>query len=229
MAWRGPRWALSAAVAGTVLALVLGVWADSDSARPRDTDATRVDSAGDGKKGDLLESIHRPVPVIGRGPRYRPGPAGKLVAAGRPVGRLHCTRARRPRYGTHLEIFGRGKDLVIPAGIGIAPPRVRDGAYVRAGRCWYPMRTLEPTGLIEIDDGVTATLGEFFDLWGQPLSRTRLVGFRARSGKLVSAYVNGRRWKGDPRLIPLRRHAAIVLEVSGYFPPTREYAFPPGL
>jgi hypothetical protein len=45
----------------------------------------------------------------------------------------------------------------------------------------------------------------------------------------VSAFVNGKRWTRSPRLIPLKRHDAIVLEVGGYFPPTRRYSFPDGL
>jgi hypothetical protein len=129
----------------------------------------------------------------------------------------------------HLEVFAKRLDVVVPAGIGIAPPRVRDGAYVRSGRCEYPARTFEPTGLIEVDSGAELTLGQFFDLWGQPLSQRRLLGFRAGREDRVSAFVNGERRPGDPRSLPLRRHDAIVLEVRGYFPPTRRYLFPPGL
>jgi hypothetical protein len=100
---------------------------------------------------------------------------------------------------------------------------------VTDGRCSYPIRTLEPTGLIEIDEGSHPTVGAFFDLWGQRLSRKRMLGFRAAPGQHVSAFVDGKRWRRSPRLIPLGRHAAIVLEVGGYFPPTRRYAFPDGL
>jgi hypothetical protein len=145
------------------------------------------------------------------------------------VGGLSCSRASTDRFGVHLEVFAKEIDMVIPAGIGVAPPRVRDGAYVRAGRCSYPAQTLEPTGLIEVDEGRSLTLGQFFDLWGQPLSRTRLVGFKAKPGEQVRAYVNGRRRRGDPRQTPLARHAAIALQVGGYFPPPPRYAFPPGL
>jgi hypothetical protein len=169
-----------------------------------------------------------PVPRIGTGSAYRPPPAGRLVAKGKPIGVARCTRAVRKRFGVHLEIFARRRDLVIPAGVGVAPPRVRDGAYIKNGSCWYPVRTLEPTGLIELDEGTRMTLGEFFAVWGQPLSTTRVVEFSAPSGQSVSAFVNGRRWRGDPSAIPLSRHAAIVLEVGGYFPPTRRYVFPPG-
>jgi hypothetical protein len=170
-----------------------------------------------------------PVPAFGHGPRYRPSPGGNLVAAGTPVGRLRCAQVKRKPYGAHIEIFAKRRDLVIPAGIGIAPPRSREGAYVTGGRCWYPVRTLEPTGLIEIDEGVQATLGDFFDLWGQRLSRRRLLSFRAPQDNEVEVFVNGKRWHEDPRSLPLRRHTAVVLEVGGYFPPTRLFVFPPGL
>jgi hypothetical protein len=145
------------------------------------------------------------------------------------VGRLRCGRASPRRYGAHLEVFANRRDVVIPAGIGIAPPRVRDGAYVKGGRCSYPLRTVEPTGLIEIDESIQPTVGELFDVWGQPLSRNRVLSFRAVPGKLVSAFVDGKQWRRNPRLIPLARHAAVVLEVGGYFPPTRRYSFPDGL
>jgi hypothetical protein len=172
---------------------------------------------------------HGPVPVFGHGHRYHPPPSGRAASAGRPVGRLRCRRASPERYGSHLEIFANRHDLVIPAGIGVASPRVRSGAYVKGGRCSYPLRTLEPTGLIEIDEGVHPTVGELFDLWGQHLSRDRLLSFSAAPGQLVSAFVDGKRWRRSPRAIPLERHAAVVLEVGGYFPPTRRYFFPDGL
>jgi hypothetical protein len=175
------------------------------------------------------DRMRAPIPRLGRGPRYRPPPSSGGLAAGEPIDGMLCRADAGRRFGAHLEIFARGLDLMIPAGVGIAPPRVRDGAYVRAGRCSYPVRTLEPTGLIEVEVGSRPKLGDFFKLWNQPLSRTRLVGFRSPPGERVSAYVNGRRWAGDPRAIPLARHTAIVLEVGGYFPPTRVYAFPPKL
>jgi hypothetical protein len=91
------------------------------------------------------------------------------------------------------------------------------------------VRTREPTGLIEVDEGVEVTLGHFFDLWDQPLSKRRLLSFRAQLGEEVEVFVNGKRRRGDPRSLPLSRHAAIVLEAGGFFPPTRSYVFPPGL
>ncbi|MDX6643117.1 MAG: hypothetical protein QOD76_1079 [Solirubrobacteraceae bacterium] len=165
----------------------------------------------------------------GPGPRYRPPPLGTAAAAGAPIDGLRCSRPPVKRFGAHLEIFDAGLVVAIPPGIGIAAPHQRRGAYVRAGRCSYPVRTTEPTGVIEVAAHARVTLGQFFDVWGQPLSRERVAGFDAAPGERVAAFVAGRRWRGDPRAIPLHRHAVIVLEVGAHVPPHRTYFFPPGM
>ncbi len=116
--------------------------------------------------------------------------------------------------------------LPIPAGIGIAPPQRRRGAYVLGGACSYALRTFEPTGVVVVDRlGRVPLLGGLFAVWGQALGRMRLAGFRGP----VAAFVDGRRWAGMPSLIPLRPHAEIVLEIAGQVPPHPAYLFPPGL
>ena len=103
----------------------------------------------------------------------------------------------------------------------MAPPLARDGAYVTRARCSYAVRTTTPTGVIEVVAAKNATIGDLFRVWGQPLTRARLAGFRGR----VHAYVAGSRWRGDIRTIPLRRHAQIVLEIGGYVRPHRFFLF----
>jgi len=154
---------------------------------------------------------------IGVGPGYRLPPAPAAVLRGAPVGRFRCTSAGGRRVGVHLELFVRRRVLIVPAGIGLG----------RRGACSYPLRTREPTGVIELRPGVRATLGDFFRLWGQPLDRHRIAGFPSRAPLL--AFVAGRRWRGEPRSIPLRRHAQIVLELGGYVPPHPHYLFAGGL
>jgi hypothetical protein len=170
-----------------------------------------------------------PPPAIGPGPRYKPPPAGAAAKAGRPLEGLRCRTATGDTYGAHLEIFANRRGVLVPAGIGVAPPRLRHGVYVRRGRCSYPVRTLEPTGLIEVEAGTKATLGDLFRLWGQRLSPTRVLSFPAGRGKRVTAYVDQRRWRGDPRDIPLERHAAIVLHVGGHVRLYGPFLFPRGL
>ena len=165
---------------------------------------------------------------IGRGALYHPGPRGPLLAAGRMIAGLACSRGHERRVGAHLELFARGLVVLVPAGIGIAPPLHMHGLKA-SGACSYPVRTREPTGVIELVPGVPATLGEFFAVWGQPLGPHRLVGFRTVGVERVRAWVDGRVWRGDPRSIPLLRHTEIVLELGRFVPPHASYRFEKGL
>jgi hypothetical protein len=174
---------------------------------------------------ERARSLPKSAPSVGPDARWRPPSLSPAVARARPVRGMRCTRDERPRFGVHLELFARRRVMIVAPGIGIAPPRTRSGAYVEGGRCSYPLRTREPTGVIEVAPGATLRLGDLFALWGRPLSRRRIAGFRGP----VEAYVGGARWEGDPRRIPLRRHAQIVLEVQGHVPPHATYRFPPGL
>jgi hypothetical protein len=163
----------------------------------------------------------RPVAAGGIGPAWR---IGQVVRDGAPVDALRCTRAPAAT-AVHVELFARGHVVIVPAGIGIAAPRHRAGAYVTGGRCRYPLWTSEPTGLVRVGrPGLT--LGDLFAVWGQPLARGRLGRWRAA----VTAHVDGVRWRGDPRTIPLRRHAQIVLQAGApVLRPHARYAFPAGL
>jgi hypothetical protein len=168
--------------------------------------------------------------TVGPGAAYRPAPRGAAVGAGRPVDGLRCARARGPRFGAHIEMFAHQHVVAIPTAIGIAPPVTLNGAArVQSGRCYYPLMTTDPTGVLEIRDGERLTLGALFALWGQPLSHHGAAGFTAPRGQALVAYVGTERWRGDPRAIPLRRHARIVLEIESHVPPHTSYDFPPGL
>jgi hypothetical protein len=173
-----------------------------------------VAGCGDDRRPE--PSLPKTAPSVGPTRSHRPPSLSVRAARGEPIGALRCTRGKTARFGVHLELFAARRVVLIPPGIGIAPPRRRAGAYVSGGRCSYPLRTREPTGVIEVDQaGRTKELGQFFAVWGQPL--------RGR------AYVNGRPWRRDPRAIPLARHAQIVLEAGGYVRPHASYRFPPGL
>jgi hypothetical protein len=127
----------------------------------------------------------------------------------------------------HLELFAGRRVVIVPAGIGVARPFTLRFGSIRPSGCTYPARTLTPTGVIEVRSGSRLRLGDVFRLWGQPLERDRLAGFR--SERPLLAFVGGRRWRGDARRIPLERHAQIVLELGGYVPPHPSYLFPRGL
>jgi hypothetical protein len=165
---------------------------------------------------------------IGQGAAFRPVPGGNpAVGAGARVGPLRCRSSNSSSYGAHVELFAYDRGVQVPAGIGISGAR-RRGAFVVSGRCHYALSTVDPTGVVQVQhqtSSSTPTVGDLFALWGQPLSRNRLASFPGP----VIAFIDGRRWAGDPRSIPLRRHAQIVLEVGPLVPPHPSYLFPPGL
>ena len=169
---------------------------------------------------------------FGAGARFAPSARGSEVAAARPVAGMSCGPGTGRPYGVHVELFAAGRAVRVPAGIGLAPPLRRSGALVTGERCVYPLRTVDPTGVIDVEarpGDRPPTLGALFALWGQPLTGRRLAGFRAGPGQRVSAFLDGRRWVGDPRSLPLRRHAAVVLELGPAVSPHPSYVFAPGL
>jgi hypothetical protein len=122
---------------------------------------------------------------------------------------------------THLAIFYHGMQVQIPRLIGMAavPPQ----------GCLYWIHTHSPDGIIHVESPVLAPegsagfdLGMFFDIWGQPLARDNIAGLKGP----VAAYVNGTRYDGDLRQIPLKSHQQIVLEIGTPTVPAPNYAFP---
>jgi hypothetical protein len=179
----------------------------------------------------LLSGGHHPaarsawpvVSPIGRGPRFELPPGARANRA-EPIGALRCGRSGGVWSEAHVEVFALGRVVILPPGIGVATPRRQVGAVVRSGRCVYPVRTTDPTGVVRFRSGVGLDLADVFAVWGQPLSQHRLLGFRGD----VRVYVDGRRLPGTPGTVPLRRHAEIVVEVGAYVPPHRSYLFVDG-
>jgi hypothetical protein len=203
-----PRSRIVSAALGALLLAGCGAGRDGASTAPPDA-----------------SSSLRPIRA-GTGPAFRLAPRGARAARAAAINGMRCVRRDGERVQAHLELFAAGRVVPIPPGIGVAPPLRRSGAYVDHGRCTYPARTTEPTGLLELRRGAGLTLGQLFDVWGQPLSRTRMASFAATPARPVRAYVDGVRWTANPRAIPLRAHAVIVLEVGPYVPPHANYRFP---
>jgi hypothetical protein len=151
--------------------------------------------------------------AIGKGPEF--------VPVARTVGPC-STGPVRGRFRAHVELFGRRQAVVIPAGIGLGGPLEREHHRIVGAGCRAPARTLDPAGVVDFDrPGLT--VGDLFAIWGEPLTRDRMAGFRGR----VSAFVAGRGVAGAPAAIALSDGAQIVLQVGGYIPPHRSFRFPP--
>lgn len=131
----------------------------------------------------------------------------------------------------HLTVFVDGKARQIPGGIGIAAPRqvqpTPRGPFVAGGARFSWLHTHAPDGIVHIESPVrrTFTLGELFDVWGQPLGPKRVGPAFGR----VTAFFDGRHYPGSPRDIPLTAHAQIQLDVGRPQVAASSIAFPAGL
>jgi hypothetical protein len=141
---------------------------------------------------------------------------------------IACQASEQVAYHihAHLTIYASGARQVVPAGIGIpGPQQVVDG-LVEGGKCLYWLHTHDSTGVVHIESPVQRvyTLGQFFDVWGRPLSDAQA----GHATGHVTAFVNGKRFAGDPRSIKLTPHAVIQLDVGKVVPP-QPFTFPAGL
>jgi len=168
-----------------------------------------------------------------------PGPAIATVASfdngspGTTIDGIKCTTNEQLAYHvhSHLAIFVNGQAMGIPMGIGIAPPRQTQpgatGDFVVGGSCFYELHAHTADGVIHIESptpGKVYTLGEYFDIWNQPLGPDQVA---SATGK-VTAYRNGQLVSGNPRNILLGAHVVIQLDVGKVVAP-KPYTFAAGL
>jgi hypothetical protein len=181
-----------------------------------------------------------PAPAPGPlGPEGVPIPHGKLLAGvgtvrlGETVDGVTCQATEEVVYHihAHLTIFVRGRAYVVPIGIGIGPPisgvSTPVGLFAERGSCFMWLHTHALDGVIHIEspNAHTYTLGQFFAVWGQQLSTTR-VG--PAKGKVTSFY-DGKVWTANPAEIPLTGVAQIQLDVGSPIVAPEHIVFPLGL
>jgi len=103
----------------------------------------------------------------------------------------------------HLDVFVHGKQVTVPATIGIDP----------AGQFIAPLHTHDASGVIHVESPTERafSLGEFFDVWGVLFTRD-CVGSLCTSGdNRLRVFVDGHEATGDPRRLELFSHEEIVV------------------
>jgi hypothetical protein len=183
--------------------------------------------------------VLKPAPAAGAlGPEGVPVPVAAPLAGvsasttGQPVDGISCQTSEQTLFHihAHLVIFVNGMQRQIPAAIGIPGAQAQStasGPFIGSGTCFYWLHTHAADGIIHIESPVTRTytLGNFFDEWGQPLGPDQVgpaVGH-------VTVIYNGTAYRGNPRDIPLTKHAQIQLEVGTPLIAPQSIAFPAGL
>jgi hypothetical protein len=161
-----------------------------------------------GPKG--LEGVPIPqVPALGKVSELHPGQT---------IDGIRCDTAEKVAFHihAHLAIFVNGKQKQVPYGIGIGLPlrgvNSAAGPFVTQGSCFAWLHTHAGDGIIHMEapKQMTFTLGQFFDVWGQKLSSTQVGPGRGK----VTALVDGKVVKGNPRDIKLKAHELIQLDVG---------------
>ena len=145
------------------------------------------------------------------------------AATGQTVDGVQCQAGEQTEVHvhTHLTIFVNGQAQVIPYGIGIPGFQAvssPNGAFVETGSCFYWLHVHADDGVIHIESPSTTmsfTLGQFFQEWGVPLSKTQVgpatgqvTVFFTSPGKKAMLYT------GDPNDLPLGDHYQIQLVVG---------------
>ncbi len=145
---------------------------------------------------------------------------------------IKCERNERLAFHVHVHLtaFVDGKPRRIPAGIGIWPVPAQSGQVgqfaIARGECLSWVATHFADGIIHVEAPFKRgfTLGDFFDVWGQPLGPDVAGSAHGQ----VTAIVNGNVWTASPRSIPLAAHAQIQLEVGRPLVAPETIRFPGG-
>jgi hypothetical protein len=218
-----PVISLAAALLCALALVACGSSNSSSSSAGATGTASASTAAGTGTSGATTASASQP--AIGfEGVPLQTGPAlapASTTGTGKVDG-ITCGPSEQLVYHihAHLAVFKSGQAYTLPAGVGIPGSHAvntNQGPIASGGSCIYWLHTHTTDGVIHIESPTKKiyTLGNFFDEWRQPLS-SKQVG--TLSGP-VTAIVNGKPWKKDPRAIPLLPHADIQLQIGEPTPP----------
>ena len=144
------------------------------------------------------------------------------AATGTTVDGIQCGASEQTteHIHTHLAIYVNGALRPVEPGIGIVQPAGQTSAgsqFFSATSCYYWLHVHEQDGVIHVEAPAqgTYTLGQFFAIWGQPLSGTQV----GPATGTVTAYVNGKAFTGDPTTIALGSREDVQLDVGTVVPP----------
>ena len=130
---------------------------------------------------------------------------------GQPINGISCDaqEGQRIHIHQHLAIFDHGREMTVPQYIGIP----------QAARCIYWLHTHTPDGIIHIEapKDRSFTLGDFFSVWGQTLTKTQAASAKGTAKSPLRVWVDGKPYKGDPAKIKLAAHTDIVIQAGPPF------------
>jgi hypothetical protein len=118
----------------------------------------------------------------------------------------------------HLTILDRGKNVPVSPNIG----------YDLQHDCLTWAHTHNPSmGVIHIESPykIIPTLGDFFKVWGQPLSSTQVASAKVTNGEQMKVFVDEKPYTGNPQDIKLKAHTDVEIEVGPPFVPPKKFNY----
>ena len=204
---RRRRWQIGGgAAAVVVVGAIVGVAAASSGGGGNNGGsgpAPRLNTAPISSVG-TLRPAPSPGPLGSEGVPIPPAPVlAPPSSTGQTVDGIQCSTTEQTLFHihTHLTIFVNGSARQIPQDVGF-----------NDNTCLHWLHTHAPDGIIHIEspEHRAFTLGNFFDIWGQPLGPDRAGPAKGT----VTAFYNGAVYHGDPRNIPLGDRTEIQLDVG---------------
>lgn len=150
---------------------------------------------------------------------------------------IPCVTAMPNAYHVHafIGMIVDGAQVALPDGAGMKGPGA-DGTFygvqnwTEYASCYYYLHTHDASGVVHIESPqnapVTAslyTLGNFFDVWGMPLSSSQVGPYagnviayvaKVKAGTTQISRSSYQQYTGDLRAIPLYSHTSIWLETG---------------
>jgi hypothetical protein len=181
-----------------------------------------------------------PAPAPGPlGPEGVPIPKGPVLAdvqrvkLGQTIEGVTCQPVEKIAFHihAHLTVFVGTKAYQVPYGIGIGPPlqgvNTAAGPFVSSGSCFMWLHTHASDGIIHMEAPrqMSFTLGQFFAVWGIPLSSSQVGPAKGK----VTAFYDGKAWAKGPGSIPLTSEAQVQLDVGSPVVAPEHIVFPKGL
>jgi len=144
---------------------------------------------------------------------------------------VKCQTGEQLKFHGHvrLAIYIEGEEIEVPdnTGIRFKPQETPDTPGQATPKpdveCLFWLHTHTDNLVhIEAPSNPGYTLGQFFQIWGEPLSETELMDRTASGDLTIQATVNGVPYSGDPADIPLEDGSVISVQYGPPFvdPPT---------
>ena len=218
--------AAAAPLAVAAMLLLAGCGGSDDDADGADGAATTTaPAAAEVELGPAFGSIAALPGALKTPPPWPPN-TGRLQQRLRAIGLAPLTEEGQALHThQHLDIFVDGEPVEVPGDLGIGEGFISD-LHTHASY---------PPGIVHVESPTQArfSLGQFFAVWGVPLSATCIGSLCEEGDKQLKAWVDGEPVTADPTRIVLEDHQQITL---AYGTPAQEprpvpssYDWPEGL